>query len=606
MAPNTRARRQADMPGFTTKAKLSTAADGDPTAPPPGHINDDDRRKSRDANRGLDEAGDSQHDRPWTPEPEPYDAEEYTAWGRKHYGDDWCEQRDLMLRERNFYDTGVDKFNDRVYLNRQRALRKMEREREEGKLPLTKGKTWVELMAWARTHYGEAWWAQRAALDRDEREKREALDPDERKRKSSKAAKRWLGLREMQRAGDERVLAQGKTWHEIMARAAEPRSTPPPVEAAGDVVSSPSAGSEHSDGSGYSTYPPTPTDARRQAISGPQGQGGELDWQWDFVEWNAVRNRLSETEYEETKAEVAVRARSRREDEECERRRSEEWEAIRALKWTDQNQYYLKKEQLNRRVRDLDRRLHGWTQERIDAMHREEAAHTEQVVAAALLAYDAAAQEQPTDSLPNCPLTQEEFDARHRDWDALGLSREEQAELVRVFGFVVKLEQESGGAHAATAETAEAPRPRASPRPTKATSRKTRGGRITKNAAQSKDSTCRGSRSRQPAPISAPAPAPGRGRIQPRRAPVVPDEPGVGTARAQPQHGVRRSRRLAGKLPEFDMLPGRGGRGTLQQPSDTGLSKKAAVVEGGRPRGISKPRPDGAGRSRRLTKQSRA
>lgn len=31
-------------------------------------------------------------------------------------------------------------------------------------------------------------------------------------------------------------------------------------------------------------------------------------------------------------------------------------------------------------------------------------------------------------------LTQEEIDARYRGWDALGVSREEQAELVRMFG----------------------------------------------------------------------------------------------------------------------------------------------------------------------------
>ncbi|KND86532.1 hypothetical protein TOPH_08828 [Tolypocladium ophioglossoides CBS 100239] len=186
MAPSTRARRQADI---TTKAQLSTVGDRDPAAPSPDDINND-RRKSRDAYRDLDVAGDSQDQRLWTPEPEPYDAEKYTAWGRKHYGDGWYEQREIMLQERNFHDTGIDKYNDLVYLNRQKALRKMEREREEGKLPLTKGKTWEELMAWARMHYGEAWWAQRAALEQDEREKREARGPDERKKKSSKAAKR--------------------------------------------------------------------------------------------------------------------------------------------------------------------------------------------------------------------------------------------------------------------------------------------------------------------------------------------------------------------------------------------------------------------------------
>ncbi|KAM4067315.1 hypothetical protein HRG_001289 [Hirsutella rhossiliensis] len=107
---------------------------------------------NRDAGRDLDEV---QLDRQWTPEPEPSDTDNYTAWGRKHYGDDWYEQREVMLKERDFYDWGVNVNNDRVYIERQEALRNMESEREKGKLPKPKGKTYQELMAWARTHYGE-------------------------------------------------------------------------------------------------------------------------------------------------------------------------------------------------------------------------------------------------------------------------------------------------------------------------------------------------------------------------------------------------------------------------------------------------------------------
>ncbi|KAI3325936.1 hypothetical protein HD806DRAFT_520658 [Xylariaceae sp. AK1471] len=58
---------------------------------------------------------------PWTPEPEPYDPEKYAAWGRKHFGDDWHELRKVMLQERNIYLQ-----YDRVYRERQRALRIME------------------------------------------------------------------------------------------------------------------------------------------------------------------------------------------------------------------------------------------------------------------------------------------------------------------------------------------------------------------------------------------------------------------------------------------------------------------------------------------------
>ena len=41
---------------------------------------------------------------PWTPEPEPYDPDTYATWGRKHFGDDWYEQRKTMLEGKNIYD----------------------------------------------------------------------------------------------------------------------------------------------------------------------------------------------------------------------------------------------------------------------------------------------------------------------------------------------------------------------------------------------------------------------------------------------------------------------------------------------------------------------
>lgn len=91
------------------------------------NIDYNDGRESRDADREIDEASDIQEHRLWTPEPEPYDAKKYKAWGRKHYGDDWYEQRETMLQERNFLRC---KWDDFIYVKRQKALREMERERE--------------------------------------------------------------------------------------------------------------------------------------------------------------------------------------------------------------------------------------------------------------------------------------------------------------------------------------------------------------------------------------------------------------------------------------------------------------------------------------------
>jgi hypothetical protein len=66
------------------------------------------------------------------------------------------------------------------------------------------------------------------------------------------------------------MLAEGKTWHEIMAWPAELSNVLSSVETGGDTVSSPSSSSGHSDLSRISTYPPTPTNFRRQAMDGPQ------------------------------------------------------------------------------------------------------------------------------------------------------------------------------------------------------------------------------------------------------------------------------------------------------------------------------------------------
>ncbi|RKK15697.1 hypothetical protein BFJ66_g6052 [Fusarium oxysporum f. sp. cepae] len=62
---------------------------------------------------------------PWTPEPEPYDPETYSAWGRKHFGEEWYQLRKAMLEERNPHHK-----YEPVYMGRQRALRVMEPQAE--------------------------------------------------------------------------------------------------------------------------------------------------------------------------------------------------------------------------------------------------------------------------------------------------------------------------------------------------------------------------------------------------------------------------------------------------------------------------------------------
>jgi hypothetical protein len=109
---------------------------------------------------------------------------------------------------------------------------------------------------------------------------------------------------------------------------------------------------------------------------------------------------------------------------------------------------------------------------------------------------EAAAQERCKNEPPmKMPLTQKELDTQHRTWDAWGVSKEEQAEFVRMFGLKPEPEPEPGIADAPASERESQPRA-LSPRPPKDTSRKIRGGRITKNTAQIQSVANRGTGSR--------------------------------------------------------------------------------------------------------------
>jgi hypothetical protein len=152
-----------------------------------------------------------------------------------------------------------------------------------------------------------------------------------------------------------------------MAWPADPSNILPSVKTGGDIVSSPSSSSEHSDGSGYSTYAPTPTNAWRQAMDGSLGPDGRWGWRWERWEWDAVRSRMSEAQYEERKVEMAARMKSLREDQECKRRSDAERAAMNDPKWKDLDKYSIEKAKDERRMRDLDLRDKVWTQEQIDA-----------------------------------------------------------------------------------------------------------------------------------------------------------------------------------------------------------------------------------------------
>lgn len=143
------------------------------------------------------------------------------------------------------------------------------------------------------------------------------------------------------------------------------------------------------------------------------------------------------------------------------------------------------------------------------------------------------------------------------------------------------------------------------PQPARDAGRKTRSGRVTKKPAQ------RGTDARSPRSESARAGASPPSGPRPRR--LDPESnTGVGSV-VQPRKGQRKvyqkeraSRRLAGQLPEFGMLPDRGEpaplveaplhdsprTGTTRKPAPRGKKmSQAQAGSGAKPRGVSKSRP---------------
>ena len=527
---------------------------------------------------------------PWTPEPEPYDPETYGAWGRKHFGDDWYEQRRIMLQERNIYAP------DPVYGTRQRALRVMEHKIEG-------------------------------------------------------------------RPFEPRYRVLDKGWQRLWARLSKDL---PSVETPGTPASFQLNDSD-SNVSGYSTYPPTPE---------PRVLTPEPDNPWELLELNRKRMHWDEETYQFEriflKEGLIDEARNEREDEEGDRRAREEWEVISDLKWRDPNKYSVEKAKYERRMRDLDLRGKGWTQEQIEAADRADAAVREwrqknpEPKGSGLLGqaitqeerdvYDAWLQKEraarlriygelpPSGSGPfGLDTTQKEKDA-HDTW-----RRNIHARVSS------QHEQEPGADATADALAPEkASRLRApTPRATKKTSRKTRGGRITKNTAQSQSVANRDTRSRRTAPTLAHALIADR-RSKRARASDVVDKPDESTAqvprkarKTQPKvdkrasdavqdiddrglqskpHNTRQrkvykqergSRRLAGRLPEYGMLPKRGEPAppyeppsNIRKPNPSGprsrasSKKKSIAVKGAKPRGISKSGREGTNRPKGSRKGS--
>lgn len=315
MAPTTRTRRSQRAAATATAAATAPAApalpvadcnnlgSGDGLRSPNGEATEAGHGHSPDGSHVNARDPDAQ--RPWTPEPEPYDDDTYTAWGRKHFGEDWYQQRSIMLEERDIYA-----LEDPVYKARQEALRDMEEERQAGKLP-PRAMTWDGLQAWSRAHYGPVWCQYHDTHLRLEAESRKVYREsklpgadqsklDEAGDLSGRSYRHEMARDNVRIERDAELLAKGKTWREILSF---PPLEPPlePAEEDGPVYRSPSPSS---DGSGFRTFPPTATKFHEQARRGPQpedysqqngdwqwawhGSANQWDWKWESEQWHGL------------------------------------------------------------------------------------------------------------------------------------------------------------------------------------------------------------------------------------------------------------------------------------------------------------------------------
>jgi hypothetical protein len=475
-----------------------------------------------------------------------------------------------------------------------------------------------EYLAWARKHFGERWYELDEAR---ESEKDHLKDP----------LKFYDMFEEMNRIEHEKRLEHEREKKAALGRAYVPNWLIPLSETDSDPASPHHDSSVASDDTYRIPFSDTDSDKSKPMPEDP----------WERLEYARTHLHLYQTEeeYREARARVEVIVEKQRKEKELERIKAAEEMAILRLRHTNPLESERRMRVHRLRYKDvLPWGLAGvvrfghavevlteeQAQEQIEAEDREEAAA------------QAAARERwkpPQREL----LTQEELDAKHRTYDAWGISREEQAKM-----FGLKPELEPGIADAPASERVSQPRA-SSPRPPKDTSRKTRGGRITKSTAQIQSVANRSTRSRQTAPTPAEVPMPDRQSKQLRRAPDKPDDntaqvppktrkrqPKVQKERAsdviedevlQSKHHNTRQRKVYKKERSSQRLAERSVALPLHEPPlrnpsngskpyPSGLrnrappKKKSIAVKGAKPRGISKSGHEGTNRPKRSKKRS--
>ncbi|KAI1080580.1 hypothetical protein F5B20DRAFT_589304 [Whalleya microplaca] len=348
--------------------------------------------------------------------------------------------------------------------------------------------------AWGKKHFGDEWYEQRKTMLQE----RNPYMVRDRVYKERQRALRVLEHTIEGRPFKPRSGILDHDWQLLWARLSKDISrigTPPTPESL-------RSRDGDSDLSGFSTYPPTPED--REPTPPPKDP-------WERLEFNRERFRWDTEQYHFhtifLKEALIDAARRHHEDEEGDKQREEELEELQKIKY-EPGTMMISWAYANRK-RKFDLRADGWTQEQVEAKERAEKAYAEECHQHYLRMTNPAPLSEPRD--------QQDMNERPRSREATGASDEKQGE---------------------------------SSRPANLTSRKTRSGRVTKKAPQRQSGGLRSTGPRQSTPVRPEALPSNRDNAQP-----VPQ----GRPRQHKTYEKQRaSRRLAGQLPEYGMLPERG------------------------------------------------
>ncbi|CAJ2508216.1 Uu.00g094020.m01.CDS01 [Anthostomella pinea] len=423
--------------------------------------------------------------------------------------------------------------------------------------------------AWGRERFGEEWYQSRNTM----LEERDIYRYDPVYKERQKA------LRVMEHKVERRPFEPGLRaggihdpgWKRLWARLSkdlgiEMHTSPTPSKGSGD---------SETDLSGYDTYDPTPE---------PREPTPLPDDPWERPEYDRKGFNYDEERYEFEKIflneSLIDGARTRRENEPGDRQDRERREAMESYRYVDPVRFSLER----RRFQDhIDLPKKGWTHEEINAMYDAEAAMDE------WKRKNPAPKGSGEFHKPVTPDERAAEDSWTLTWNAawIRIYRGLPPKGSGPFGFSATQEEEDASniwyknTHArlsgqqqrealpspiGDASASEvAAQPRVSPRRTKSPLRQTRGGRIVKEAHTQ-------------------ALPPDRGRGPSNLDSNIRTEPQPRNRQRKTYKKERASRRLAGQLPEYGMLLGRGEAEPLYKVDK--LSKRPAAVRSAKPGGV--------------------